>query len=72
MLVTVRCLASSLGGGDVSDNTILFQRMLDPLDVWSTNLRETFSRNLNGPEFVASDLTSAETGGLKTKRERRV
>lgn len=42
--------------------------MLDPLDLWSTNLRETFSRNLNGPDCVTSELTSAGTG--KEKREK--
>lgn len=42
-----------------------FQRMLEPLDLWSTNLRETFSRNLNGPDCVTSDLTSAGTGKEK-------
>lgn len=26
--------------------------MLDPLDVWSTNLIETISRNLNGTDCV--------------------
>lgn len=45
-----------------------FQRMLDPLDLWSTNLIETFSRNLNGPDYVTSDLTSA--GTAKEKREK--
>ena len=47
-----------------------FKRMLDPLDLWSTNLRETFSRNLNGPDCVTSDLTSAGTGKKKEKRKK--
>lgn len=46
-----------------------FQRMLDPLDLWSTNLMETFLRNWNGPEFVTFDLTSAETGKKERKGE---
>lgn len=44
--------------------------MLDPLDLWSTNLMETFLRNGNGPEFVTFDLTSAETGKKKREREK--
>lgn len=42
--------------------------MLDPLDVWSTNLIETISRNLNGTDCVTSHLTSAGAG--KEKREK--
>lgn len=44
-----------------------FQRMLDPLGLWSTNLRETFSRSLNGPDCVTSDLTSAGMGKEKER-----
>lgn len=40
--------------------------MLDPLDLWSTNLIETFSRNLNGPDYITSDRTSAGRGKEKS------
>lgn len=42
-----------------------FQRILDPLELRSTNVVETFLKNLNGPECC--HLTSAGTG--KNKRE---
>lgn len=44
--------------------------MFDPLDVWSTNLIETFSGNLNGPDYVTSDLTSAGMGNEKREKTR--
>lgn len=37
-----------------------FQRILDPLELRSTNVVETFLKNLNGPECC--HLTSAGTG----------
>lgn len=45
---------SSLGPRHVSIQFYVFpfQRVSDPLDVWSTNLIETISRNLNGTDCV--------------------
>lgn len=41
----------------------------NPWILWSTNLTETFSRNLNGPDRVTSDLTSAGEGKKKGRKD---